>query len=291
MKYYFRIADLLICIHTQLILNKFYELEKYRILDINDQKVDIEYTIKIINGKWERNGEKIQEVRKTCIYETNESYFKCFFWSVHTDEKIVVLEQKKKDYQHFNIYIPKKDIGNLLREFHLSAFLSIEGPLLRYNAFQLHASVIAWNEKGILFSAPSGTGKSTQANMWKKYENATIINGDRAIVRKKDNSFRAYGSPYAGTSGVYTNISVPICAIVILAQGKENYIKKLKRIEAFKKIYSESTICAWDQCFIMEFVDLLDGLIHDIPVYYLSCRPEKAAVDLLKKVMLNENGI
>lgn len=291
MKYYFRIADLLICIHTQLILDKFYELENYRILDINDQKVDIEYTIKIINGKWEKNGEKIQEVRKTCIYETNESYFKYFFWSVHTDEKFVILEQKKKDYQHFNIYIPQKAVDNLLKEFHVSAFLSIERPLLRYNAFQLHASVIDWYEKGILFSAPSGTGKSTQANMWEKYENAVIVNGDRAIIRKKNNRFRVYGSPYAGTSGVYTNISVPICAIVILAQGKENHIEKLKSLESFKKIYSESTICAWDRQFIEEFIDLLGGLIRNIPVYYLSCRPEKAAVELLKNVLLNENGM
>ena len=291
MKYYFRIADLLICIHTQLILDKFYELENYRASDINDQEVDIEYTIEIINGAWKKRGEKIQEVRKTAVYETNESYFKYFFWSVHTEEKFIILEQRKNDYQHFNIYIPKKGVDSLFKEFHLSAFLSIERPLLQYNAFQLHASVIAWNGRGILFSAPSGTGKSTQANLWEKYENAKILNGDRAIIRKKNNRFKVYGSPYAGTSGVYTNISVPICAIVILAQGKENYIKKLKRIEAFKKIYSESTICAWDQFFIMEFVVLLVGLINDIPVYYLSCRPEKAAVDLLKKVMLNENGI
>ena len=57
--------------------------------------------------------------------------------------------------------------------------------------FQLHASVINWKDKGILFSAPSGTGKSTQADLWKKYEGAKVINGDRALIRKRKR--RVYG--------------------------------------------------------------------------------------------------
>ena len=289
--YYFRIADLLVCIHTPIVFNKFYELDHYRIKHINGRKADIEYKVCFFNEEWKVHGRKVQEVRRTCVYETEDSFLKYYFWSVHTNEKFVILEQKKEEYYQFKLYIPYKDIDSLLREFHISAFLSMERALLKYSAFQLHASVISWNGKGILFSAPSGTGKSTQAEMWKKYESAAVVNGDRAIIRKQGNKFRAYGSPYAGTSGVYTNISVPVGAIVILEQGKENHIKRLGGIEAFKKIYSESTICTWDQMFIEKYMDLLGELIRDVSVYYLSCRPEKRAVELLKEWLLSESGI
>lgn len=77
--------------------------------------------------------------------------FKILFWSVHTNEKFVILEQKKGEYHQFKLYIPYKDIDSLLREFHISAFLSMERALLKYSAFQLHASVISWNGKVFFF--------------------------------------------------------------------------------------------------------------------------------------------
>lgn len=287
--YYFQIAELLICIRTPFVVYEFYELNSYRITNRDTRQIDIEYTLQFIDDGWDIQGNKIQESRKSCIFETKDAYYRYFFWNVHTDKKFIVLEQKKNNYHHFVIYIQKESIDKLVKELHFPPLMSMEQVLLEYNAFQLHSSVIEWNEKGILFSAPSGVGKSTQANLWKQYENATIVNGDKAIIRKKDKKFFAYGSPYAGTSSIYTNISVPICGIVILAQAKENRIEKLSNIDALKKIYSESTVCVWNQRFVEQFIDLLGELIYNIPIYYFSCRPDKEAVNLLKETLLKEN--
>ena len=124
-----------------------------------------------------------------------------------------MLSYSKKDFSHFKIYLQKEYKDELLREFHISGMLAMELVLIINQGFQLHASVINWKDKGILFSAPSGTGKSTQADLWKKYEGAEVINGDRALIRKEKGDFTVYGYPYAGTSKIYTNFSAPIKAI------------------------------------------------------------------------------
>ena len=107
-------------------------------------------------------------------------------------------------------------------------FMDLEATLLHFGAVILHASLIRWNNTAIVFSAPSSTGKSTQAELWKQYAGAEILNGDRAALRKKDGVWHGYGLPYAGSSGIYRNEHAPLRAIVALKQERENNIRKLK---------------------------------------------------------------
>ena len=53
-------------------------------------------------------------------------------------------------------------------------------------------------------------GKSTQADLWNKYEGCEIINGDRSAITKKDGVWNAYGLPFAGSSRIYKNVKNPI---------------------------------------------------------------------------------
>ena len=163
----------------------------------------------------------------------------------------------------------------------LITLMDIEATLLDFNALILHASFIRWHDMGIIFSAPSGTGKSTQADLWVKYQGAEVLNGDRAALRKVDGLWRAYGLPYAGTSGIYRNESAPLKAIVALRQAKENRIREIKGAEAFRYLYPETMIHRWDPDFERRATDLLLQLIGDIPVYLLECLPDEGAVKLL----------
>lgn len=163
--------------------------------------------------------------------------------------------------------------------------ISIEKILNKNNAFMLHSSFIRWKDKAILFSAPSGTGKSTQAEIWKKYENADIINGDKAGVRKVEGRWMAYGLPFAGSSNIFRNEKAPISHIIVLRQGKQNRLKKLSPREAFIKIYSETTIHTWDSEFQENIINMITDLVQEIPVYIYECLPDKSAVDFLKSTI------
>ena len=163
--------------------------------------------------------------------------------------------------------------------------LSLEEMLLRQNACILHSSFIRHQGRGILFSAPSGTGKSTQADLWQKYMDAEILNGDRSILRKSNGRWTAYGLPFAGSSEIFRNESAPISAIVMLAQGPENRISPLSPAQAFRRILPEVTLHRWDSSFMNQGMDLIMSLLCDVPVFLLSCRPDKGAVDLLHQTI------
>ena len=161
--------------------------------------------------------------------------------------------------------------------------IGMETMLLQHCGLLLHASLIKYGGKAIAFSGPSGIGKSTQADLWKKYLSAEIINGDRTVLRKTADGWYAYGSPYAGSSGIWKNDSAPLEGIVLLEQAKENTLCRLTAADAFRQLYPQLTIHRWDKHFVTAATDLLIQLLGDIPVYLLRCRPEKAAAELVKK--------
>lgn len=279
--YYFRMVELQIRVDTPFALPELYELTNYQTTDAN-REPDAIYEIKYLPVDYVEQGELIINERKSAIYDCGDCYHRYYFWNFDTEEKYILLSYRKDDLQHYTIYVQKQYLDELLREFHLSPFMSMEQMLLEYDTFQLHASVIDWQGRGILFTAPSGTGKSTQAELWRKHEEVRIINGDKAMICKKDGSYRAYGSPYAGTSGIYTDLSVPIHAIVVLSQAPENRVERLGGAAAFRKLYRETTIPSWNDEFVEKVSGILLDLMAHVPVYHLACRPDKEAVEVLK---------
>jgi len=166
------------------------------------------------------------------------------------------------------------------------SLINLETVLLKHDRILLHSSFIRWQNQGILFTAPSGTGKSTQAKLWEEYEHAEVLNGDRAALEKTKGSWTAWGLPYAGTSGIYRNESAPISAIVVLRQSKENHMRRLLPREALRYIYPELTNHRWDPWFADRVWNLMSELICEVPIYLLECRPDREAVQLVKKTIL-----
>lgn len=168
--------------------------------------------------------------------------------------------------------------------------IGLEKLLLDAYAFLLHASFIRWQGRGILFSAPCGTGKSTQADLWERYRNSETLNGDRAGVRCIDGEWTAFGMPFAGTSGIYRNESAPIAAIVTLAQGPENVIRRMRPMEAIRRLLPECSCRRWDADFMSRMLELLLKLVSQVPVFLLECRPDEGAVELLYET-LKKDGL
>lgn len=175
-----------------------------------------------------------------------------------------------------------RSLDNLLDAANLEYMLTALG------AVSLHSSFITHCGQAILFSAPSGTGKSTQAALWEQYAHAEQINGDRSVIRCVDGVWTAFGFPFAGSSGIYKNKSAPIRAIVVLRQAKDNTIKRLGASEAFRLLYSETAIQRWNTQGHAAAVDLLIRLSAAVPVYRLCCTPDARAVALLQQTLSSQ---
>lgn len=161
--------------------------------------------------------------------------------------------------------------------------IGMETWLLRQQGLLLHASLIKYKDKAIAFSAPSGVGKSTHADLWRTHLGATILNGDRAALRQTGEGWTAYGCPYAGTSGIYCNDSAPLAAIVVLRQGERNDLRPVSAAEAFRYLYPELSVHHWDAAFVAAATDLCTDLIAHVPVYLLECLPDRDAALLVQK--------
>lgn len=184
-------------------------------------------------------------------------------------------------------YVP--DGSSYLNESNNSFFhINLEKMMLREHRLIFHACCVKTELGGILFSGYSGIGKSTQGDLWCKYESAKLINGDRPILYRAEKIWTAYGSPYAGSSNCHINASTQIRAIVMLQQADACTIRRLNTLEAFYKVFSQLTVCSWDPECVRLACDLAEQLIMGIPVYELSCTPDYAAVDILKKTLQQE---
>ena len=156
--------------------------------------------------------------------------------------------------------------------------------LLHQRGLIFHASYIVSNGRAILFTAPSRTGKSTQAELWRKFRNAHVVNGDKAGVTLRGQPM-AHGVPFSGTSGICKNVSAPLAGIVILSQAKENTVRRLGPSQAVAALCPNVFV---DQAIAEEWalaLQLLLDVAASVPVYALACTPDARAVETLEQAL------
>ena len=150
--------------------------------------------------------------------------------------------------------------------------------------FFLHCSCLKYKDEAIIFTAPSGTGKSTHASLWRRHfgDEVVMINDDKPLVREKDDRFVIYGTPWNGKHGIGSNISAPIRAIVFLSQTKENKAAPISAVEAITLLLQQ-TVLPSDKAQLSKLLDMLGRLVETVPMYRLGCNISDEAVTTIHK--------
>lgn len=152
---------------------------------------------------------------------------------------------------------------------------------------QLHSSLVDFQGHGILFLGPSGIGKTTQAELWNKYRDALIINGDIVFVQETEENFLGWGTPWHGSSPYCENTNVPVHAMIVLKQDTENSIRELIGFEKVTAVSNSVFYPQWVENGMELCLETLDHLLSRIPVYELRCRPDEDAVALTEKTIFS----
>lgn len=171
-----------------------------------------------------------------------------------------------------------------------TSLLALERRLIARDSLILHCAYMVYQGEAILFSAPSETGKTTQANLWEKYRGSRTVNGDRALLGKRKGRWTAQGWPVCGTSEVCHNEEFPIRAVVMLSQAKENQAQQLPPGRAFPLLYSQITVNKWNMKDHLHAIDLIQELAEGVPVLHLGCTISEEAVECLEKALKKLDG-
>lgn len=141
--------------------------------------------------------------------------------------------------QEINIYVNKHYEKQLQIDTIFISLLALERHLACQNAFILHCAYMVFEDRAILFSGPSGIGKSTHSNLWCKYfpQKTSIINGDKCLLTQENNKLFANGWPVCGSSEICKNEKKEVAAIILLQQAAINQIITEKPICHFKNYW------------------------------------------------------
>ena len=154
----------------------------------------------------------------------------------------------------------------------LAVYRKIAEALPARGSVLVHGSCVAVDGMAYLFCAPSGTGKSTHARLWRELlgERATMVNDDKPLVHVADVGVLVYGTPWNGKHRLSANIAVPLKALCLLARGAENRITRISAAEAYpalmKQVYRPA-----DPIALAKTLDLVDCLLGNVALWRLEC--------------------
>ncbi len=196
-----------------------------------------------------------------------------------SDPQIVIKTTPQEIQAKYSMFA--EDIGE-----HMVTGAQFYRQLLDYDGMMLHSSAIVVDGKAYLFTADSGTGKSTHTRLWlqKFGDRAFILNDDKPALRLEDGTWYAYGTPWSGKEDISVDVRVPVAGIAVVYRAQENTIEPFKGIGAIHAILKQVNrpVC---KEYREKLLDLLDKLITQVPVWKLQCNMDPEAAEVSYRAM------
>ena len=172
----------------------------------------------------------------------------------------------------------------------LAVYRKIAEYLINDSILLFHGSAVAVDNEAYLFAAPSGTGKSTHARLWREFfgERAVMINDDKPLIKITDSGAFVYGTPWNGKHKLSTNTSAPLKAICILEQSETNSIEEASKSDAWTALIKQSYRPS-DPIAMQKTLSLVERLGNSVKVYLLKCNTEPEAAQIAYSGMNERN--
>ncbi|SHK66066.1 hypothetical protein [Hespellia stercorisuis] len=230
-------------------------------------------------------------IKVNAIYETTMEFCKeyllpndicgCDFdLEITVEQKDIELERQKSESEDIKECIPIRHFSDEYLET-LAVYRQIAEQMVDYDTLLFHGSAIAVDGQGYLFTAKSGTGKSTHTRLWREYfgERAVMVNDDKPLLKITEDGVTIYGTPWDGKHRLSNNISVLLKAICILNRDETNHIEQVSGRKGYPLLLQQTYRSA-EPLKLMRTLELLDRMIENTSIYSLGCnmRPEAAKV-------------
>ena len=230
-------------------------------------------------------------VAVSALFEATREYCKEYLCDGEPDFEIVIseqdieFEQEKVTKEREQEGLPALQVDKELLEL-TAVQRKIAEQLFDYDTLLFHGSVVAVDGEAYLFTAKSGTGKSTHTSLWRRMlqHRAVMVNDDKPFLRMEADGVIAYGSPWNGKHGRGNNIHVPLKAICILERGDENKIERIPADSVLSMLLQQSSRPMQARS-MLKYMELLDQLSKKVAFYRMACNISPEASEIAYETM------
>ncbi len=230
-------------------------------------------------------------IRIDSLFEEVHNYCKDYLFDGQPDFEVVTTkddityEQKKSADNDIAEKRPVRHWSDSYLE-ELAVYRKIAEKMPEYDTFLFHGSVIAVDGAGYLFTAKSGTGKSTHTKLWRELlgSRAVMVNDDKPLIHVDEHSVTVFGTPYNGKHRLGNPIAVPLNAVCILERAQENHIRIITKEEAYPMLLQQS-YRPHHSAALVKTLTLIDKTAEQIPLYKLGCNMDISAAEIAYHTM------
>ena len=211
------------------------------------------------------------------IMETEDYY--CFLFLTSPDISVCYMDK----IAHTACFYCRTRTSPTLREelFHGIRFAFLLAAK-KHGLFAIHSASILYQKKAWLFSASSGTGKSTHAKLWQDLYGTPQINGDLNLLGIKDGKPVIYGLPWCGTSGIFTAETHPLGGVIFLQRDIFDHVKTLTPDERSLMLSQRLISPTWTKEMLMTTLDFCEQLAPLITCFTLCCTAKPTAAKVCR---------
>jgi hypothetical protein len=240
-------------------------------------------------------GALIRTINKANIVQINSTNY-CRYVTDKETGQIVQATYYSHDYSDIEIHLIKSRqyMGLSLTDYeYVVTGVAFSDRLAELGGVVLHGSSIAYEKQGIVFSANSGIGKSTQTSLWKERfgDKVIIINDDKPALRFYDDTPFIFGTPWSGKTDLNTNLQVPLKAIVFIKRSDSNWIERINIKESIFNLTNQIARPYYDESIGEKTLDFIEKLVMNVPIYKLHCNTSQEAVDVVFNELIKKESV
>jgi hypothetical protein len=204
----------------------------------------------------------------------------------------IIIETTKEDIIYERAIL--ENLGdNGYRDDFIETFVvhrKLATQLLKFNILLFHGSAVAVDGEVYIFTAKSGTGKSTHTRLWRQKfgDRAVMVNDDKPMLRVHDTKVDVCGTPWNGKHHLDTNIELPLKSICIIRRSLENHIDRISVNDALPVLWEQSYRPS-DASDLGKMLELLGEIVEHVPIYVLGCNMNPEAADVAWNGMNGSN--
>lgn len=223
--------------------------------------------------------------RVTCQYASTERHCRDYLTREEASETICITPEDIEGERRR--LLSKKNPGEALEAStpealeRLQLCRRIAEVLPKYDRVLFHGSSLAVDGRGVLFTAKSGTGKSTHTRFWRETfgDRVRMINDDKPFLHIGEDGVTVYGTPWRGKHSLGENTQAPLEAIYFVNRGQENLVQSISPRELYPLLLQQ-TYTPDDPAAMGKTLALVERLSRSVKLLKLYCNLDSQAAQV-----------